>query len=264
MAQKEDDMIQTPASSPGLGDQDLLRYSRQILLPDFDIAGQEALHRASVLVVGLGGLGSPVALYLAAAGVGRLVLADDDVVELSNLPRQIVHTEASLGQSKVASAAQALRAHNGALRLECVHSRLDAPLLDHWVAQVDLVLDCCDNFGTRFALNRACLAHRTPWVSGAAIRSEGQVTVFDPRQPGSPCYQCLYPDLGDMQLSCSEAGVIAPLVGIIGAMQAMEAVKVLSRFGQPLVGRLQLLDAKAMQWRSLHYSKDPACSCAAG
>ncbi len=242
-----------------LTDEQLLRYSRQIMLPEVEIEGQEAWLGARVLIIGLGGLGSPVAMYLAAAGVGELVLVDDDEVDLSNLQRQIVHSTPRIGQPKVDSARQTLTALNPDIRIEALCERLSEQRLDELVAGVDLVLDCCDNFGTRFAVNRACVRHRRPLVSGAAIRMEGQVAVFDSRQPGAPCYQCLYREGEDENLTCSESGVLAPLVGIIGSVQAMEALKVLAAIGQPLVGRLQLLDARSMEWRTLKLKQDPSC-----
>jgi adenylyltransferase/sulfurtransferase len=242
-----------------LTDEQLLRYSRQIMLPDVDIDGQEAWLGSRVLIIGLGGLGSPVAMYLAAAGVGELVLVDDDEVDLSNLQRQIIHSTPRIGQAKVESARQTLMALNPDTRIQTLCERLSEQRLEALVAGVDLVVDCCDNFGTRFAVNRACVAHRRPLVSGAAIRLEGQVAVFDARQPDSPCYQCLYRDGEEENLTCSESGVLAPLVGIIGSVQAMEALKVLAGIGQPLVGRLQLLDARSMDWRTLKLKKDPSC-----
>ncbi len=245
-------------------DEELLRYSRQIMLPEMDVAGQRALLDASVLIVGMGGLGSPAAMYLAAAGVGHLLLADDDTVDLSNLQRQIVHSEDSLGQPKVHSAAATLRRLNPHVRITPLQQRLTEADLDALLPGVNLVLDACDNFSTRFALNAASVRHRVPLVSGAAIRMEGQVTVFDPRQAESPCYQCLYRKGDDEQASCARNGVMAPVVGIIGAVQAMEAIKLLAGVGEPLTGRLLLLDALTMQWRSLRLPRDPACPVCAG
>ncbi len=239
-------------------DAELLRYSRQILLPDFGIEGQERLRASSVLVVGLGGLGSPVAMYLAAAGVGRLVLADFDAVDLSNLQRQIIHTTAQIGRPKAESARVALAALNPDVELVTVKRSLVEETLPEIVADVDLVLDCCDNFATRFAVNAACVAAGVPLVSGAAIRLEGQVTAFS-GQPGGPCYQCLYPRDGGIDETCSTNGVLAPVVGIIGSIQATEAIKILSGLGEPLFGRLLLLDAALMQWRSLRLPSDPSC-----
>jgi len=242
-----------------LSDEQLLRYSRQIMLPEVEIEGQEAWLNSRVLVIGAGGLGSPVAIYLAAAGIGTLVLVDDDEVDLSNLQRQIVHTTDRIGQPKVDSAKHSLQALNPTITVETIGQRLVGEALDQQVAQADLVVDCTDNFTTRFALNRACVAHKTPLVSGAAIRMEGQVAVYDPRHDDSPCYQCLYKEGDDENLTCSESGVLAPLVGIIGSVQAMEALKVLASVGTPLVGKLLLLDGRRMEWRTLKLRKDPAC-----
>jgi adenylyltransferase/sulfurtransferase len=244
-----------------LNDEQLLRYSRQIMLSEVDIAGQEAWLKASVLVIGLGGLGSPVAMYLAAAGVGRLVLVDDDRVELTNLQRQIVHRTSTIGQSKVGSAKAALVELNPDTDVVAINSRLDDVALAKQVAEVDLVVDCSDNFTTRFAINDACVKNKTPLVSGAAIRFDGQVAVFDPRREDAPCYRCLYREGDDENLTCSESGVIAPLVGIIGSVQAMEALKVLADVGHPLVGKLLLLDGRHMDWRTLKLRRDPECPC---
>ena len=244
-------------------DDQLLRYSRQIMLPAFGIEGQQRLLDARVLIVGLGGLGSPVAMYLAAAGVGTLVLADFDAVDLSNLQRQILHTTDRIGMTKVDSALRALSALNPQVRLEAIKGSLSDTNLGTIVAGVDLVVDACDNFPTRFAVNAACAAARVPLVSGAAIRTEGQVAVFS-GQPGGPCYQCLYPRDGGLDETCSANGVLAPLVGIIGSIQATEAIKLLAGLGEPLVGRLLLLDALTMEWRTLRLPPDPACPiCAA-
>jgi molybdopterin/thiamine biosynthesis adenylyltransferase len=239
-------------------DAELLRYSRQILLPDFGIEGQERLRASSILVVGLGGLGSPAAMYLAAAGVGRLVLADFDAVDLSNLQRQIIHTTAQIGRPKAESARTALAALNPDVELVTVKRSLVEETLPGIVDDVDLVLDCCDNFATRFAVNAACAAAGVPLVSGAAIRLEGQVTAFS-GQPGGPCYQCLYPRDGGIDETCSTNGILAPVVGIIGSIQATEAIKILTGLGEPLFGRLLLLDAAVMQWRSLRLPSDPRC-----
>jgi len=241
-----------------MDDDALLRYSRQIMLPQIGIEGQERLRASGALIVGLGGLGSPVAMYLAAAGIGTLELCDDDRVDLSNLQRQVAHTTARIGEPKVHSAAQALRALNPDTRIEEHARRLGGEALDRAVQRVDLVLDCSDNFETRFALNRTCHAHGTPLVSGAAIRWDGQVAVFDQR-PGSPCYRCLYDEQGEDDLRCSENGVAAPLVGVIGSLQALEAMKLLCGVGESLGGRLLVLDALAMQWRELRLRPDPDC-----
>ncbi len=246
-------------------DEELLRYSRHILLPGLDVSGQERLLAASVLVVGLGGLGSPAALYLAASGIGRLILVDDDEVDLSNLQRQIAHATADISRPKVESARDACLAVNPSIAVSALVQRLAGQALQELVFSVDLVVDCSDNFTTRFALNKACVAERKPLVSGAAIRSEGQLSVFDSRRDNSPCYRCLYsPDGGEEQLDCATAGVLSPVVGVIGSMQALEAVKLLSGFGQPLTGRLLLLDGATMDIRTLTLGKDPACPVCGG
>lgn len=248
-----------------MNDQELLRYSRQIMLPDFDIDGQERLLAARVLILGLGGLGCPVALYLGAAGVGELWLADGDRVDLSNLQRQIAHGDADIGAFKTASAAAAVRALNPGVRLHGIEEKLDGEALQQAVAAVDLVVDCSDNFATRFALNAACWQLRKPLVSGAAIRGEGQLLVIDPRRDDSPCYRCLYSDdAGDAQLSCSENGVLAPLVGVIGTLQALEALKLLAGYGEPAVGSLLVFDAKRLDWRKLKLRRDPGCPVCGG
>jgi len=240
-------------------DEELLRYSRQIMLPEFDFAGQLALKRSRVLIVGCGGLGCPVALYLASAGVGHIELADHDVVDLSNLQRQIAHDESNIGMPKVASVCESIQRLNSHIQVTTHQEALEIHRLKHLVQEVDLVLDCTDNFQVRFAINEACLEARKPLVSGAAIRFEGQISVFDFRDPQSPCYQCLYPDLAEEQLSCSESGVLAPLVGVIGGMQALEAIKLLAGVGRPLTGRVLLFDANYMEWRGLGLKRDPAC-----
>lgn len=242
-----------------MNDDDLLRYARHIMLPEIDYAGQQRLGAARVLIVGLGGLGSPVALYLAAAGIGELVLADFDRVDLSNLQRQIVHDTAAIGLLKTESAAQRLRAINPAVTIRTINAPLAAENLADAVESVDLVCDCSDNFTLRFALNAACMAAGKPLVSGAAIRLEGQVTVFDPRVADSPCYRCLYQEEGEDTLRCSETGVLSPLVGMVGSLQAVEAIKRLVGFGQPLIGRLALFDVKNAEWRTMRFRRDPAC-----
>jgi len=250
-----------------LTDAELMRYSRQIMLPKFDIAGQLALVNSTVLIVGLGGLGSPVALYLASAGVGHLFLADDDSVDTSNLQRQIIHRENNVNRLKVESAAETIHQLNSLIKTTLYSKRFSLDALDQAIKKVDVVVDCSDNFETRVAINKACVKNKTPLVSGAAIRMEGQVSVFDPRQAESPCYQCLFPELsneGEAQddgLSCSESGVMSPLVGIIVSMQAMETLKLLSGLGENLAGRLLLLDAMTMQWRTLKLKKDAHCPC---
>ena len=242
-----------------MNDDELLRYSRQIMLPEFDVAGQQALLEAHVLVVGLGGLGSPSALYLAAAGVGSLTLVDHDSVDVSNLQRQIIHDQTSVGQAKVDSAAARIAALNPNTRLETIAARLDGPELDAVVAAADVVLDGTDNFLSRYAINAACVRNKTPLVSGAAIRLEGQVTVIDPRREDAPCYRCLYGDAGDEALNCAENGVVAPLVGIVGSVQAMEAMKIIAGVGETLDGYVLHLDAKRMEWRKFTLTKDPFC-----
>lgn len=242
-----------------LSDSELLRYSRQLLLPRFEVDGQLKLKQARVLVVGCGGLGCPVALYLGSAGVGELVLVDDDRVELANLQRQVAFDQGSIDQSKAEALAARVRAINPEVSVVAHADRLEGDALADQVLSVDLVLDCTDNFNTRFALNRACVAAKVPLVSGAAIRGEGQVSVYDSRDADSPCYHCLYPEQGNEDLTCSEAGVIGPLVGMIGATQAMEAIKVISGKGRPLVGRLLILDAWQMEWREMKLARDPRC-----
>ena len=241
-----------------MNDEQLLRYSRQINLPAIDIAGQERLLQSRVLIVGLGGLGSPAALYLAAAGVGTLVVADFDAVDLTNLQRQILHTTDRLGMAKVDSAIQALGALNPDVQVEGYRGLIDAECLPGLLEGVDAVVDACDNFATRYAVNAACQRHQIPLVSGAAIRAEGQVTVF-PGTPGGPCYQCLYPRAGQTDQTCSNNGVLSPLVGIVGAIQATETLKVLTGAGRTLAGRLLLIDAMTLEFRTLSLPADPAC-----
>ena len=248
-----------------MNDAQLLRYSRHIMLPELDIAGQEKLLAARLLIVGLGGLGSPIALYLAAAGVGTLLLADSDQVDLSNLQRQIVHRSDAIGMDKTASAAHTLHAINPDIAIECIQMRLDDAALNDLATRVDLIVEGSDNLAVRYAINRACLKARVPWVSGAAVRFEGQVTAFDPRDAQSPCYACLYPDArDDSDQTCSENGVIAPLVGMIGTTQALEAIKLITGVGTSLVGHLLLLDAKDTQWMKLRLPRNPKCRTCAG
>lgn len=247
-----------------LSDEELLRYSRQIMLPAFDIKGQLALANSSVLVVGMGGLGSPVALYLAAAGVGSLTLVDHDSVELSNLQRQVLHDQFSIGLSKVESARRRLAMINPHVKIKAVESKVEASALEVLVKDADVVVDCTDNFTVRFEINRACVQWSKPLVSGAAIRMEGQVSVFDMRSSDNPCYQCLYSDMGDEALSCSESGVMSPLVGIIGTMQALETIKLIANVGNTLAGRLLIFDALYSEWRTMRLRKDPTCACCAG
>jgi molybdopterin/thiamine biosynthesis adenylyltransferase len=242
-----------------MNDDQLLRYSRQILLPQIDIDGQMKILQGRVLIIGLGGLGSPVSLYLAAAGVGHLTLVDDDQVEISNLQRQIVHGEHDIGELKVNSAAQSIRAINSACDLKLLNSRLDREALIAQVNEVDVVVDCSDNFATRFLLNEVTQACKTPLVSGASIRMEGQVTVYDARITGSACYRCVYDDKGEIQQTCSDSGVLSPLLGVIGSMQAVETIKLLAGIGESLSGRLMILDALSMSWREIKLRQDPAC-----
>ncbi|MFO7602856.1 MAG: molybdopterin-synthase adenylyltransferase MoeB [Gammaproteobacteria bacterium] len=247
-----------------MNDPQLLRYSRQIMLPQIDVVGQDRLLNSTVLIVGLGGLGCAAAAYLAAAGVGHLILADFDTVELSNLQRQILHHTDDIGRTKVESSAATLRQINPDISITKFAARLDDESLQALLPQVDLVLDGCDNFATRFAVNRACVSHHKPLVSGAAIRFEGQVSVFMNQGRGTPCYQCLYKADGEEDQNCTDNGVLAPLVGIIGAIQATEAIKVLIGIGEALTDRLLLLDALHMEWRTLRLKQDPACPVCSG
>lgn len=244
-----------------MNDDQLLRYSRHILLPEIGVEGQEAILNAKVLVVGAGGLGSPVAMYLAAAGVGKLVIADNDTVDLTNLQRQIMHSTEMVGHPKVESARASLRRINPLANVVPLHTRLEDATLDEQVAAADLVLDCCDNFATRHAVNRACVKHRKPLVSGAAIRFDGQVSVFDMRDPEAACYHCLFPEGEDIEeVRCAVMGVFSPIVGMIGTTQAAEALKLIVGCGTPLTGRLLLLDGLAMEWRSVGFGRDPGCA----
>lgn len=242
-----------------MNDQQLLRYSRQIFLPQVDIQGQRKLLNSRVLLVGAGGLGSPVALYLAGAGVGRLTLVDSDRVELSNLQRQILHDSEAIGQPKVESAQRRLQTLNPDVEIETMTRRLEGDSLDSAVARADAVVDGSDNFATRFTLNAACVRAGRPLVAGAALRMEGQVAVFDHRQPASACYRCVFSQGEEREEACSEAGVIAPLLGIIGSVQAMETLKLLMGIGDSLQGRLLLLDALTMRWRDIRVRRDPRC-----
>lgn len=242
-----------------MNDDELLRYSRQIMLPQIDVAGQEALSAATALVIGMGGLGCPAAIYLAAAGVGKLVLSDFDDVDLSNLQRQIAHHTGDVGKPKVISASQTLAAINPLTHVTPLNHKLTGEELWQRTEQADVVLDCCDNFTTRFAINEACVHTKTPLVSGAAIRFEGQLSVYDFRRDDSPCYNCLYPKEGSVEESCSVNGVIAPITGIIGCMQALEAIKVLTGAGDPLTGQVFLLDALSMHVHTMRLPKNPAC-----
>ncbi|MFN3987172.1 MAG: HesA/MoeB/ThiF family protein [Rhodocyclaceae bacterium] len=243
-----------------MNDDQLLRYSRHILLPEIGVEGQDAFLRSRVLVVGAGGLGSPAAMYLAAAGVGTLVLCDGDEVDLTNLQRQILHSAASVGQPKVLSGRETLHRLNPDIRVETLVTRLEGAALDEEVARADVVLDCSDNFPTRHAINRACVRFGKPLVSGAAIRFDGQVSVFDLRDRESACYHCLFPEGVEVdEVRCAVMGVFAPLTGIIGATQAAEALKLISGCGTSLDGRLLLLDGLGMEWRSISLTRDPDC-----
>jgi len=236
-----------------------LRYSRHLALPEFGATGQEKLRRATALIVGLGGLGSPAALYLAAAGVGTLMLNDFDRVDLSNLQRQILHNSAHVGQAKAESAAATLAALNPECKLKLLDQRLQDTELEAAVSKADVVLDGSDNFGTRFAVNAACVKAKTPLISGAAIRYEGQMAVFDARDAHSPCYACLYPEAGEQLENCRSNGILAPVVGVIGSFMALEAVKLLSDVGQPMTGKLLRLDAKAGVLSTSPIQRDPLC-----
>ncbi len=243
-----------------MNDQQLLRYSRHILLDEIGIEGQQRLLAAHVLIIGAGGLGSPAAFYLASAGVGHITLVDNDTVDLTNLQRQILHDSERVGQLKAESGRQTLARINPEIKISALAERAEGERLDQLVKAADVVLDCSDNFATRQAVNRACVAHGVPLVSGAAVRFDGQISVFDPRDAASPCYACLFPP--DQQFEdeqCGTMGVFAPLVGIIGAMQAAEALKLLAATGASLAGRLLLLDAAAMEWNSIVIARNPAC-----
>ncbi|CAI0775308.1 Molybdopterin-synthase adenylyltransferase [Serratia proteamaculans] len=248
---------------PELTDAEELRYNRQIILRGFDFDGQEKLKAARVLIVGLGGLGCAAAPYLAAAGVGHLTLVDFDTVSLSNLQRQILHRDARVGMAKVESARIELSAINPHIHIDVVDGQLDDSQMAAQIAACDLVLDCTDNVATRDLLNRLCHAQRKPLVSGAAIRMEGQLSVFT-YQPDEPCYRCLSRLFGDTALTCVEAGVMAPLVGTIGTLQAMEAIKLLTQYGQPLTGKLLMFDAMTMQFREMKLPKNPQCEVCGG
>lgn len=243
-----------------MDDAQLLRYSRHILLDEIGIDGQQRLLASHALVIGAGGLGSPAALYLGSAGVGRLTLVDDDRVDLTNLQRQIAHTTARVGQPKVESARAAVAAINPDAQVRALAQRVEGDGLDALVREAGVVLDCSDNFETRHAINAACVRTRVPLVAGAAIRFDGQISVYDPRDPTCPCYACVFPpDAAFDEVACATLGVFAPLVGIIGAMQAAEALKLLAGVGSSLAGRLQMLDARSMQWSEMRLVRQPAC-----
>ncbi|TFW22146.1 molybdopterin-synthase adenylyltransferase MoeB [Massilia arenosa] len=243
-----------------MNDQQLLRYSRHILLDEIGIEGQEKLLAARALVIGAGGLGSPAALYLASAGIGHIMLVDDDIVDLTNLQRQIAHTTARIGMPKVASARIALHELNPDITVTTLQERAEGERLLALVRSATVVLDCTDNFATRHAINRACFTAGVPLVSGAAIRFDAQVSVFDPRNAASPCYACLFPETQQFEeVACSTMGVFAPLVGIIGAMQAAEALKLVAGIKPSLAGRLLMLDGRSMEWTELKVARQAAC-----
>ena len=242
-------------------DESLLRYSRQIMLPEIGIAGQERLLDSRVLIMGLGGLGCPVAMYLAASGVGHLTLADFDIVELSNLQRQIIHTTERIGLKKVESARIAIEELNPKTIVSCVAEKMDIHKLHKEIAHADIVIDCTDNFLTRFEINEVCVATQTPLVSGAAIRLEGQVLVYDPSIDSCPCYRCLHENSREGALNCAENGVSAVTVGVIGTIQATEAIKLLIGFGESLAGYILIFDAKYMEWKKIKLNKNSKCSC---
>ena len=242
-------------------DDQLLRYSRHILLDEIGIEGQERILAAHVLIVGAGGLGSPAALYLASAGVGHITLVDDDVVDLTNLQRQIAHTTARVGMDKVDSAAQAMLAINPDVRITALKTRVDGAALATLVQQATVVLDCSDNYATRHAINAACVLHGKPLVAGAVIQFDAQITVVDPRDALSPCYACIFaPDADFEEVRCSTMGVLAPLVGVVGAMQAAEALKLVVGVGQSLSGRLLMLDGRSMEWSTMRVQRAPGCA----
>ena len=247
-----------------MNDTQLLRYSRHILLDEIGIEGQARLLASTALVIGAGGLGSPAALYLAASGIGHIILVDDDEVDLTNLQRQVMHTTGRIGTAKVDSGRAALQAINPEVRVTALRERAGPARLRELARGASVVLDCSDNFATRHALNRACVAAGVPLVAGAAIRFDGQLSVFDTRRPESPCYACLFPeDSGFEDAACSTMGVFAPLVGIVGAAQAAEALKVLLGIKEALIGRLLLLDGRAMEWTNIKMGRNPACSVCA-
>lgn len=244
----------------GLSDEQLLRYSRHILLEELGVEGQRRLLDAHVLVIGAGGLGSPVVLYLGTAGVGRITIVDHDTVDLTNLQRQIAHNLERVGQPKVESAARSIAAINPEVRVRPLRERVEGERLAQLVAEADVVVDCSDNFATRHAVNRACVVHGKPLVSGAAIGFDGQISVYDTRQPEAPCYACLFPpEAAFEEVRCATMGVFAPLVGIIGTMQAAEVLKLIAGVGTSLAGRLQMLDARTMEWSEVRLARQAGC-----
>ena len=248
-----------------MNDAQLLRYSRHILLNEIDIEGQQKLLASHALIVGAGGLGSAAALYLGSAGVGHITVVDHDTVDATNLQRQIAHTLADVGRPKAQSVQEAIAAINPDVQVSVVTQRADAALLGTLVSQADVVLDCTDNFVTRHAINRACVEHAKPLVSGAAIRFDGQIAVYDPRYAASPCYACVFPESSELEeAQCATMGVFAPLVGIIGSMQAAEALKLIAAVGRPLTGRLLMLDGRNMAFTELHIPRNPSCAVCGG
>lgn len=246
-----------------MNDEELLRYSRHILLPDIDVAGQDALTNARVLIIGMGGLGCPIALYLTASGVGSITISDDDSVELTNLQRQIAHQERDLGTLKVESAKNKMQAMNRHCKITTIDHRLEEVELAKLVSNIDVVVDATDNFASRLIINRVCVAAKVPVVFGAAVRLDGQILIFDPAQPDAPCYECLYKDVDDSALNCAESGVAAPVVGIIGTSQAMETLRLICGIGESSAGYLQTFDARTMIWHRFKVLKRadcPACS----
>jgi len=249
-----------------MNDEQLLRYSRHLLLEEIDVAGQDKLLSSHALIIGAGGLGSAAAPYLAAAGVGHITLIDHDLVELTNLQRQIMHTESKIGQSKVASGKQFIEQLNSTIKVEVIQAKVTTPLLDDLLPNVDIALDCTDNFATRHLINASCVKHQKPLVSGSALRFDGQISVFDPRNSTSPCYACIFsPDEKFEEVSCASMGIFSPLVGIIGAMQAAQALQVIIGFGDPLVGRMLLWNARSTQIDEIKVARNTECSvCRAG
>ncbi|WP_029151625.1 HesA/MoeB/ThiF family protein [Methylovulum miyakonense] len=247
-----------------MNDNQLLRYSRQIMLPKIEVDGQQKLLAAKVLIVGAGGLGSPASIYLAAAGIGNITIYDDDVVDLSNLQRQIAHHTPDIGMDKAISSQQTLNKLNPDVNVNAVKQRLAGEQLDVEVEKADVVVDCSDNFATRFAINTACVRHKTPLVSGAAIRFEGQVSVFTPGRDNSPCYNCLYQSDGEELVNCATNGVVAPITGIVGSIQALEAMKLILGIGETLVGKLLLIDGLSMEINSMNLKKNPTCPSCGG
>ena len=242
-----------------MNDEQLLRYNRHIMLPQIGYEGQQKLQEAHVLIIGLGGLGSPASMYLTSAGVGQLTLIDNDTVELSNLQRQLVHRNQNIGEAKVSSAKKNLAEINPDTIINTIENTIDETQLYQQVELADIVLDATDNFEARFAINKACMVQKKPLVSGAAIRFEGQVSVFNPNINNCPCYSCLYPDTNAPEETCSENGILSPVVGVIGSLQALEAIKIICGVGEPLYGKLLLFDGLTQQWRTMKFKKDPTC-----